>query len=164
MLNCKKQTKDNKAISLVALNITIIILLILAGVTIASLTGSGLFSKTESAKIKAGQADAEEEISLKIAEMQVKEKGNGSLPKLVELLNEDTNNTYTVTLNSNQTSSLTDTNIISQIDETTEKIYVTNIAKGYEVEVTSELKVAATGNTSEVEGETEITISYLLLK
>ena len=42
--------KEQKGITLVALVITIIILLILAGISIASLTGSGLFNKTKEAK------------------------------------------------------------------------------------------------------------------
>lgn len=42
--------KSNKGITLVALVITIIILLILAGISIASLTDTGLFDKTKEAK------------------------------------------------------------------------------------------------------------------
>ena len=42
--------KKEKAITLIALVITIIILLILAGISIASLTGSGLFGKAKEAK------------------------------------------------------------------------------------------------------------------
>lgn len=42
--------KSQKGITLVALVITIIILLILAGISIASLTGSGLFDKAKKAK------------------------------------------------------------------------------------------------------------------
>ncbi len=42
--------KSQKGITLVALVITIIILLILAGISIASLTGSGLFDKAKDAK------------------------------------------------------------------------------------------------------------------
>lgn len=41
--------KGQKGITLVALVITIIILLILAGISIASLTGSGLFDKAKKA-------------------------------------------------------------------------------------------------------------------
>lgn len=44
--------KEDRGITLVALVITIIILLILAGITITQLTGSGLFEKTELAKEK----------------------------------------------------------------------------------------------------------------
>ena len=44
--------KKNKGITLVSLVITIIILLILAGITIVQLTKSGLFAKAEEAKEK----------------------------------------------------------------------------------------------------------------
>ena len=40
---------QQKGITLVSLVITIIVLLILAGISIAQLTGSGLFSKTKNA-------------------------------------------------------------------------------------------------------------------
>ena len=49
--------KNQKAITLVALVITIIILLILAGITINSLTGSGLFEKTKLAKERTENAE-----------------------------------------------------------------------------------------------------------
>lgn len=52
--------KENRGITLIALIITIIILLILAGITIASLTNSGLFSKTQQAKQETENAQAEE--------------------------------------------------------------------------------------------------------
>ncbi len=41
--------KQQKGITLVALVITIIILLILAGISVASLSGNGLFGKTQQA-------------------------------------------------------------------------------------------------------------------
>ena len=65
-----------------ALIITIIILLILAGVTIASLTGSGLFGKTEEAKIKQRQATAEEQLNLEIMRVQTVKNGNATLDDL----------------------------------------------------------------------------------
>ena len=65
MKNFKRQ---NKAITLVSLVITIIILLILAGITIATLTGdNGLFVRAQRAKIKSQLASAKEEVSLAIA-------------------------------------------------------------------------------------------------
>ena len=48
----KKITKDNKAITLIALVITIIVLLILAGIAVAGLSGNGLFDRTKIAKEK----------------------------------------------------------------------------------------------------------------
>ena len=64
--------KGNKGkiqgITLVSLVITIIILLILAGITIATLTGeNGLFARAQRAKIKSQLASAKEEVSLAIA-------------------------------------------------------------------------------------------------
>ena len=64
--------KGNKGkiqgITLVSLVITIILLLILAGITIATLTGeNGLFVRAQRAKIKSQLASAKEEVSLAIA-------------------------------------------------------------------------------------------------
>ena len=47
----KKKVKNNRAITLIALVITIIVLLILAGVSIATLTGeNGILTRAEDAK------------------------------------------------------------------------------------------------------------------
>ena len=59
MLNLKEKTqktKNTKGITLVALVITIIILLILAGITISSLTNTGLFEKAKEARDKTRNA------------------------------------------------------------------------------------------------------------
>ena len=59
MLNLKEKTqktKNAKGITLVALVITIIILLILAGITISSLTNTGLFEKAKEARDKTANA------------------------------------------------------------------------------------------------------------
>ena len=53
----------NKGITLIALVITIIILLILAGITISSLTNTGLFKNAKLAKEKT-EKEQEKEISL----------------------------------------------------------------------------------------------------
>ena len=52
-----KKIKSRNGITLVALVITIIILLILAGITISSLTNSGLFQKSDEAKEKTKNAE-----------------------------------------------------------------------------------------------------------
>ena len=59
-MKTKENLKQNKAITLVALVITIIILLILATVTIVELRNTNLFSKTIDAKNKYKQAEANE--------------------------------------------------------------------------------------------------------
>ncbi len=64
--------------TLVALVITIIILLILAGITIASLTSTGLFSKTQEAKTKTEEKQLEENTTLnEYANEITKWTGNG---------------------------------------------------------------------------------------
>lgn len=59
----KRNFREN-GITLVALMVTIIILLILAGISIASLTGNGLFEKAKLAKEKQEYAEIEEEATL----------------------------------------------------------------------------------------------------
>lgn len=58
--------KSVKGITLIALVITIIILLILAGVTIQGLTGSGLFEKTQLAVNESKYANAAEKVALAV--------------------------------------------------------------------------------------------------
>ena len=57
----KKIEMKNSGITLVALVITIIILLILAGISIATLTGSGLFEKARLAEQESKNKQEEEE-------------------------------------------------------------------------------------------------------
>lgn len=59
-----KNKNNQKGITLVALVITIIILLILAGITIKTLTGSGLFEKSKLAKEKSENAQNKEDAIL----------------------------------------------------------------------------------------------------
>lgn len=61
--------KNNKGITLIALVVTIIVLLILAGVSIAMLTGqNGILNRGQSAAIESAVTDAKEQISLSVAE------------------------------------------------------------------------------------------------
>lgn len=62
--------KEQKGITLVALVITIIVLLILAGVSIAMLTGdNGILNKATTAKDETGKASVTEAVSLAISEI-----------------------------------------------------------------------------------------------
>ena len=70
--------KQQKGITLVALVITIIILLILAGISIATLQGSWLFSKTKEAKNASENAQIVENSTLNDYEYQM----NGYLDDL----------------------------------------------------------------------------------
>ena len=64
----KQKLKESKGITLIALVITIIILLILAGVTIATLTGdNGILKKAGDAKTQTEQAKEDENLKIAIA-------------------------------------------------------------------------------------------------
>ena len=66
-----KEFKSEKGITLIALVITIIVLLILAGISIAMLTGdNGILNKVTTAKEETIKAQYEEELNLVITEMR----------------------------------------------------------------------------------------------
>lgn len=69
--NVQELYGKSKGITLIALIITIIILVILAGVTISTLTGeNGLLNRIKIAKERHNQSEAEEKLKLKIMELQ----------------------------------------------------------------------------------------------
>ena len=82
----KKNFKNEKAITLIALVITIIVLLILAGISIATLTGNnGLLSKATSAKEETKKAEYKESLELIGAGLQIdKRRENWSTEKFME--------------------------------------------------------------------------------
>ena len=74
-LRNEKQKISNKGITLIALVITIIVLLILAGVSIAMLAGdNGLLNKASSAKVKNELATVTEQIALAYQDYQIELK------------------------------------------------------------------------------------------
>ena len=76
-----KMKNNNKGITLVALVITIIILLILAGITIASLTQTGLFAAAQDAKTKTEEKTEEENTRLEEYEDAITEQVTGKKPE-----------------------------------------------------------------------------------
>ena len=72
----KKTKKKNKGITLIALVITIIVLLILAGVTIASLSGdNGIVTRAVEAKENMKKANEKEQVSIAYSSELIKNKG-----------------------------------------------------------------------------------------
>ncbi len=66
-LKIKRQEKNNKGITLIALVITIIVLLILAGISIATLTGeNGVLTKANTAKVENEKATAKEKVQIAV--------------------------------------------------------------------------------------------------
>ena len=62
-----KEKQANRGITLIALVITIIVLLILAGVTIATLTGeNGILSRASQSQTATDIADTEEQIKIEL--------------------------------------------------------------------------------------------------
>lgn len=89
MLNFQKQTNG---ITLLALIITIIILIILAGVTISILAGKdGLFSKAKQAKEKYLISESQEKLELEMTSLKIEEesKGNNFTKETLLKLNSD---------------------------------------------------------------------------
>ena len=87
----KKKNLQEKGITLIALVVTIIILLILAGVTLnIALSDNGLFSKAKKAADDYNQKSIEEELQILFAEKQLDNYSNGSSVKtdVTELLEE----------------------------------------------------------------------------
>ncbi len=75
MMNYEKNIKkQNNGITLIALVITIIVLLILAGVSIAMLTGdNGILTQSKQAKIETAKGSLKEEINLMIQKRKIDE-------------------------------------------------------------------------------------------
>lgn len=77
--------RKEKGITLIALVITIIVLLILAGISISTLTGqNGLLTKASSAKLKSEKADMEEKIKLAVMTSRMGEDGTQINKKILE--------------------------------------------------------------------------------
>ena len=73
----KNIIKQKQGITLIALIVTIIVLLILAGITVATLTGdNGLLTKTSEAQFRTEIAQYKEELDLSVINDQAETKGN----------------------------------------------------------------------------------------
>ena len=76
----KHKLKKNRGITLIALVVTIIVLLILAGISISMLTGqNGILNRAQEAKTKTQVANEKEAIGL--AAMEALTEGNGTITK-----------------------------------------------------------------------------------
>ena len=108
----KRNFKNAKGITLIALVITIIVLLILAGVTIATLTGdNGILGKANEAKTKSDIVEVKEQAQLDISNWMAERIRNGedtvlddaTVKSIIESANQNNTNKYY--------SELTDTSI-----------------------------------------------------
>ncbi len=131
-----------KGITLIALVITIIVLLILAGVTIATLTGdNGLLKKAQTGSEETEKSQATETMNLKITNIQISSYAeNHQLPNLQYLadkLCEDNDMEYVLTETKKHAS-------LDKIDVTNiSSIYTKLKAYPYEFEINSSLQLAS---------------------
>ena len=135
-----KNQKKEYGITLVALVITIIVLIILAGISIGMIVkNGGLLLKTETAKNETMKSQALEELRLLVTNVEIEKQGNATLTDIVDALDNDSENEYIVSLE--QTSSINGK--IPDLSNA-EKIYVTY--KKFEFEIDKNLNVYFVSN------------------
>lgn len=133
--------KDN-GITLIALVITVVVLIILAGMAInLSLGENGIFNKAKRAREETLIASAKEKLEIKAAEVQIEKEGHATLKDFAEYLDED-EATYIISLT--KTSSVTGG--IPNLENATE-MYVTY--NNFEFKVDNNLKILYVGNNGE---------------
>ena len=77
--------KSKNGITLVALVVTIIVLLLLAGIAIATLGGeNGIFSKVKQAKKAQIESEMKEQLTMGLQELQVEKQGNATLDDVTQ--------------------------------------------------------------------------------
>ena len=134
-----QKINKQKGITLIALVVTIIVLLILAGISIATLTGeNGLITKTNSAKEKTKQAEAEERVKIEVL------GSYGTDGKIdIDLLNNNLKAHITgLTYNGNK---LSESNKI-------ERLPATVVVDGYEIEIAENGRVTVKENEFVADG------------
>lgn len=146
--------KKNNGITLVALIVTIIVLLILAGISIAQLTGNGLFSKAQKATSEYDKQTATEQMNLKITNIQIasyiEKKEMPSLQELADGLCEDNEIEYVLS-ESKKTGSL------DKIDVGEATSIFTKLKKyPFEFEIDSSLRLASINGVKLATTDTQI--------
>lgn len=136
-----KKLGEIQGITLVALVVTIIILLILAGITIVQLTGSGLLTKTQKAKEENEKQTATETMNLKITDIQILSYSENqelpSLQYLADKLCEDKDIEYVLKESKKQAS-------LDKIDVSNVNSIFTKLKNyPYEFEINSSLQLAS---------------------
>ena len=137
-----KKTKEN-AITLVVLVITIIVLLILSGVSIQAISNTGLFANAKKAKDESMKGQLQEEISLAIQSIQTEEIYKGNSVTLETLAGGQLEEALT--------------DITAELDGDE----INGEYKNYEYTIDSNLKVTINGEVSgaKIKGTAEVQIS-----
>lgn len=125
--------KKNKGITLISLVITVIILLILAGISISSLSGSGMFEKTKLAKEESRKADIIEYINLKLDEILI-DNYDKDINEFMEVANSEFKKDETKKNLQQYGKEVTISDVVGQEDKL--QFYITINNKIYEVQKT----------------------------
>ena len=133
--------QKKNGITLIALVVTIVVLLILAGASIAMLVGeNGIINKAKQAKRENLESQLLEELKLKVIDIQIQKQGEATLQDIVDNLKSDTENEYIISL----------TQIInpSEVEEVTDvsnntEIYV--IYKNYQFKIDDKKEITLIG-------------------
>ena len=133
-----RKTKEN-AITMIALIITIIVLLILAGVSFVFVFGkNGIINKAILAKEENEKNQALEELRVKMLEIQTDKQGNATLQDVIQAFNDDEKNEYIVSL-------ATIATIKGDIPDATNKNEIYVIYKKYQFKIDKNLIVTIVG-------------------
>lgn len=137
----KKNIKNKKGITLIALVITIIILLIFAGISIAELNKNGILGKAQIAKEENQKQTATETINLKITNIQIlsysEKQELPNLQYLADQLCEDNDIEYVIKESKKQAS-------LNKIDVSNSNSIFTKLKSyPYEFEINSQLQLAS---------------------
>ena len=142
-----KKVREQKAITLIALVITIIVLLILAGVTISMLTGeNGILTKASNAKEQMKIGEAKEEIKLAITEEQIRANTGENLGNVFKY--------------GNVWNDLRKKDEKLEVTENTTDSSHTILYKGYYFKIDKDKNVIYIGEAGPEPEETEYTIVY----
>ena len=79
-----KMKHKSKGITLISLIITIIILLILAGITISQLSKNGILSRADTAKTKEIKAEMKEKLLISLSDLQIEKEGKAILNDITQ--------------------------------------------------------------------------------
>lgn len=161
----RKSENANKGITLVALIITIIILLILAGVTILTLTGeNGILGKSKTAKEETDEKAATEIMNLKITNAQIKsyseEQQMPNLQYLANRLCEDNDIQYVELTTQGKKQANTHETILPYINVPERSSIFTKLKEyPYEFEIDGKLRLASINGIQVAEKDYTITIT-----
>ncbi len=152
----KKINKQTKGITLIALVITIIVLLILAGVSIAMLTGqNGILTQTQGAQEETTNKSAEEKVKLAVMAARAQSEGALDADKLVAEITNNYGGTATkigtgfpvnVTVDGKSFTVNSDGNVTSKDSGTTGKV---TIIEGNGKNIGDKIAITSTKGTTE---------------